>query len=114
MPPSSALFGSKDFASAPPFLLGWRESFSIDCHGSRQSLLKLPEMATRQGAQAGKVIKFSMQAPFAPFLEQTGVAQCVLQAWPLERFQEGRETYFIHQSSDFCFGTARGAAGDLL
>lgn len=103
---------SKGFGSALPFLLGWREPFSIDCHGSGQSLLRFPQMATSQGAQAGKVIKFSMQD--GSTISGAGwCAQCISQAWPLDRFQEGRGTYFIHQSPDFCIGTTRIAAVDM-
>lgn len=48
-----------------------------------------------KGPQAGKAIKFSMQAG-STISGADWCAQCISQAWPLERFQEGGGTYFIH------------------
>lgn len=103
----------KDFGSTLSFLLlGWRKLFSIDCHLSRQYLLRFPQTAISQGAQAGKVIKFSMQAG-STISGANWCAQSISQAWPLERFQKERGTYFIHQSFDFFVGTASIAAVDF-
>lgn len=113
--PEQGLWLSSPFPSwlgESPFPLTVMNPGSQDCHGSRQSLLRFPQMATSQGAQGGKAIKFSMQAG-STISGADWCAQCVSQAWPLERFQEGGGTYFIHQSSDFCIGTTRIAAVDL-
>lgn len=103
----------KDFGSTLSFLLlGWRKLFSIDCHRSRQYLLRFPQTAISQGAQAGKVIKFSMQAG-STISGTDWCAQSISQAWPLERLQEEKRTSFIHPSSDFWVGTASIAAADF-
>lgn len=105
----------KDFGSTFSFLLlGWRKLFSIDCHQSRQYLLRFPQTAISQGegAQAGKAIQFSMWAG-STISGADWCAQFISQARPLERFQKERGTYFIHQSFDFCVGTASIAAVDF-
>lgn len=78
----------------------------------RESLLRFPQMAASQGVQTGKVIKFSILAG-STISPADWCAQCITQTQPLERFQEGRGTYFIHQSSDFWIGTIRVTAVDL-
>lgn len=103
----------KAFGSTLSFLLlGWRKPFSTDCHWSRQYLLRFPQTAISQGAQAAKVIKFSMRAG-STISGADWCAQSISQAWPLERFQKERGTYFIHQSFDSCVGAASVAAVDF-